>query len=557
MKKKYLLFVALAIVVLLTAGFVYQGYREKQAEKLAAEIAAKKLAEEQQRIAHMTKVVEQDTFYDGIFLDEVSLGGMSLAEASDHFRENAEAILSGLSVTLTYGEESWVFDHEDIQAQIDWEDKLNELYQLAREGELEQRYEQVEELKGKNIKMETTQSMNIELIRDEIYTITESLLIEPKNADINFYPSKSEKFSITKEESGQMVDADALYKQVEQIFLSGKPGTIAVEPQVVEADVKADDLKKATSKIVTFTTYMKGSTENRKSNIGLALKNMNGTKLYPGEIFSFNKAVGPRSEKTGFKPAGVIKADRSLQDGIGGGICQASSTLFNAAALAGLEIVERYHHAFPVSYLPPGLDATVSWGGANLRFKNNRDTPIFIHSYRDGDAAVVTIYGEPIPNNGKYKLVTKEISTSKAPEAEMRLDKTGEYVKKAGGTYEYVKSRPGIVMDTYRVLIENGKEVSRKLLVKNNYRPVKGIIYYTDAPAATPTPAPTTEPTPKPTTEPTTDPTQEPTDRPTQEPTDGPTQEPTDEPTQDPADEPTDESTNPEETTNQEDTDNL
>ncbi|NLB42657.1 MAG: hypothetical protein GX815_10465, partial [Clostridiales bacterium] len=486
MKKKYLLFVALAIVVLQTAGFVYQGYREKQAEELAVQLAAQKLEEERQRIAHMTEVVERDTFYEGTYLDDVSLGGMSLAEASDQFKKNAEYSLADIRVTLTYGDQSWVFTQENIQAEIDWEDKLKELYQLARVGELERRYEQVEELKEKAAKAETTQSVNVELIRDDIVAIAEGLLIEPKNANLSFSPGKKEKFSLTKEESGQMVDADALYKQVEQALLSGNPGTIAIEPEVVEAAVKADDLKNATSKIVTFTTYMKGSTENRKSNIGLALRNMNGTKLNPGDIFSFNQVVGPRSEKTGFKPAGVIKADRSLQDGIGGGICQASSTLFNAAALAGLEIVERYHHAFPVSYLAPGLDATVSWGGANIRFKNNRDTPVFIHSYRDGDSAVVNIYGEPLPNNGKYKLVTKEISISKAPEAEKRLDKNGEYVKKAGGTHEYVKSRPGIVIDTYRVLTENGKEVSRKLLVKNNYRPVKGIIYYTDAPVATP-----------------------------------------------------------------------
>lgn len=518
MKKKYLLFVALAIVVLLTAGFAYRGYKAKQAEELAAQ----KLEEERQRIAHMTEVVESDSFYEGTYLDEVSLGGLSLAEASDQFQKAEEAFLAGLNVTLTYGDKSWAFSHEDIQAEIDWESKLKELYELAREGELEERFEEVEALKEEPVKMGTTQTMHIELIYEDIAAIAESLSIEPKNANLSFFPDKKDKFSLSKEEDGQIVDADALYEQVEQAFLTGEPQSIAIEPQVAKATVKENDIKNATSKIVTFTTYMKGSTENRKSNIGLALKKINGTKLNPGEIFSFNGTVGPRSEKTGFKLAGVIKADRSLQDGIGGGICQASSTVFNAAALAGLEIVERYHHAYPISYLPAGMDATVSWGGTDFRFKNNRDTPVFIQSYRDGDAAVVAIYGEPIPNNGKYKLVTKEVSRTEAPEPEMRLDKKGKYVTKAGETYEYVKSREGIRIDTYRVLTENGKEVSRKLFVKNNYQPVKGIIYYTDKPEPA-TPKPTATPgigptaTPKP--EPTATPKPEPTATPKVEPT--------------------------------------
>ena len=541
MKKKYLLFVALTIVVLLTAGFVYQGFREKQAEALAAELAAKKLEEERQRIAHMTEVVERDSFYEGTYLDEIHLVGLSLAEASEQFQKIEENIFAGYSVTLTHGDESWVFTHEDIQAKIDWEQKLNGLYQLARKGELEERYEQVEQIKEKTVKIETNKTMNINLIRDDIATIAEGFFIEAKNADLIFRPGNKNMFTLTNEEDGQMVDAEALYQQAKQIFLSGKPGTITIEPVVVKAEVKASDLKNATSKIVTFTTYMKSSTENRKSNIGLALKNINGTKLYPGEIFSFNKIVGPRSEKTGFKPAGVIKADRSLQDGIGGGICQASSTIFNAAALAGLEIVERYHHAYPVSYLDYGLDATVSWGGADIRFKNDRDTPIFIQSYRNGDAAVVTIYGEPIPNNGKYRLVVKDISITNAPEAERRPDKTGEYVAAGKTEFEYVKSKPGIVADTYRVLTENGKEVSRKLLVKNNYRPVKGIIYYKDpAPTPTPTPGPTPTPTPGPTPTPTPGPTPTPTPGPTEDPTPGPTEDPTPGPTEDPTSEPTD-----------------
>jgi len=514
MKARYLLIIFLVIAALVTAGFAYKNYRDRLVEE--------------QWIAHMTDVVERNTFYDGLYLDDVSLGGLTYQEAADMFEKKAQEQLDSLKVTLVYKDQSWSFNYEDIKAHIDWEEKLNQLYQIAREGSLEDRYEQVENISKNNIHMETTLTMDITQVRDEINAIAESLSIEPVDAQIEFYPGKKEMFVITPEQSGQMVDADSLYSSVQQMFNSGEPGEITIEPIVVEAQYKKADLERATTKIVTFYTDMSGSTENRMHNIALALSKINGTKLNPGDVFSFNKIVGPRTEKAGYKLAGVIKPDKSLQDGIGGGICQASSTVFNAAAMAGLEIVERYHHSFPVSYLPAGLDATVSWGGADFKFKNNKNTPIFIRAFRSGTRAYVEIYGEPIPNNGQYKLVTGEVTVTKAPEPKRVKDTEGKYVKTAGGEYEYVKSRDGLRLNTYRVLYENGKKVSSELLVKNNYLPIQGIIYYRDG-AANPTPAPNngSNPTPKPTAKP------EETPKPTPAPTPKPTQEP--EPTETPS----------------------
>lgn len=481
MKKKYLLFGVLALVILLTAGFVYQNYREKQAQE--------------QWLAHMTDTVERNTFYEGIYLDDVPLGGLTLQEASDLFQKEVENRLNSLQAKLTYEDQSWLFTYEDIQAEIDWEDKLEELYNLAREGQLEDRYQQVEEIRENNVKELTILTMDISLIKSKIEEIAESLTVEPVDADIAFYPNEKDKFKLFPEQDGLKIDADELYKSVEQIFLAEKAGEIAIEPIAIEPEVRLADLEKATSKIVTFSTSMSGSSQNRMSNIALSFQKINGTKLNPGETFSFNEVVGPRTAKTGFKPAPVITADKSLQDGIGGGICQASSTLFNGAALAGLEIVERYHHSFPIAYLDAGRDAMVSWGGADLKFKNNRNSPIFIRTYCSGTKVVVEIYGEPIPNNGEYILTTKVTETIKAPAPKRIEDKKGEYVKKPGGEYQHVKSRMGLKVNTYRLLVENGKTVSSELFVTNYYRPIQGITYYREGePAPTPTPSPDPEP---------------------------------------------------------------
>jgi len=490
MKKRYILIGVLALALLVTAGFVYQNYKEKKAQE--------------QWIAHMTDTVERDTFYEGIYLDDIHLGGLTYQEAYDRIKKATEERLNNLKAELIYEDQKWAFTYEDIGAKIEWEEKLKELYNLAREGDLEERYKQVEAIRENGMKAQTELIMDITRIKSAIEEIAEQLTVEPVNADISFHPNKEQMFSLTPEQEGRKVDANELYRSVEEIFKSEQPGTVPIEPVVVEPEVRAADLENATSKIVTFSTSMSGSSENRISNIALALKKINGTKLNPGEVFSFNKVVGKRTAQAGFKLAPVIMADKSMQDDIGGGICQVSSTLFNAAAMAGLEIVERYHHSFPVAYLDPGLDATVTWGGADLKFRNNKNTPIFIRAYRSGSKACVEIYGEPIPNNGKYQLVTKVIETVKAPAPKRIEDTKGVYVKKPGGEYVHVKSRTGIKVNTYRVLIQNGKTVSSELLVTNYYRPVQGIVYYrNDKPETTPAPAPSTSPNDEQTQQPT------------------------------------------------------
>lgn len=488
MRKMIILLVLLIAAALLAAGFVYQNYREKQAQE--------------QWIAHMADTVERNTFYEGTYLDGKDLGGLTMQEARDIFEKKASEELEKLKVELTYEDQSWTFGWKDIGASIDWEDKLKELYSLAREGSLEERYRQVEEIREKGVRLETSLTKDISLIRDEIAKIAESLTIEPVDADIQFFPDKENKFSITPEKKGQTVDADALYESVEQILNSGEPGTVAIVPEPTEPKLLKADLEKATKRIVSFSTDLLDSSANRAHNVELSLKKINGLRLDPGEIFSFNESVGPRTKEAGFKTAPVIMPDKSMKDDWGGGVCQASSTVFNSAALAGLEIVERYHHSFPVAYLPAGTDATVTYGGADFKFKNNKSTPIFLHTYRKGNRVYVDIYGEPIPGNNSYKLVTELVETIKAPEPKRVLDTEGKYVTTAGGQKEHVKSRTGYRLNTYRVLYDaNGKKISSELLVKSFYQPIQGIIYYREG-GPTPTPTPGTgnpQPTPAPT----------------------------------------------------------
>ena len=132
--------------------------------------------------------------------------------------------------------------------------------------------------------------------------------------------------------------------------------------------------------MISAYTTKTTSDSNRNTNIRLACEAINGTALMPGETFSFNQTTGQRTTSKGYRSAGAIAAGQSIEE-VGGGICQVSSTLFNAVARADLQIVERSPHAWPSTYVGKGEDATVNWPNLDFKFKNNTDAPIFVITY--------------------------------------------------------------------------------------------------------------------------------------------------------------------------------
>src|SRR5205823_2528692 len=156
--------------------------------------------------------------------------------------------------------------------------------------------------------------------------------------------------------------------------------------------VTADHLGSINTVLAAYSTSMGGSSRNRRHNIQVACQAIDGTVLMPGEVFSYNDTVGPRSERAGFRTAPVI-IHGELVPGTGGGICQVSSTLYNVALLGGLKIVRRSHHQFPVHYVPPGRDATVAYGSLDLRFANSLPRPVALDVKTAGSRVVIHLYG--------------------------------------------------------------------------------------------------------------------------------------------------------------------
>lgn len=168
-------------------------------------------------------------------------------------------------------------------------------------------------------------------------------------------------------------------------------------------------------KIGEYRTYFNQNNKNRSNNILLATKAINNYVVFPGEKFSFNQAVGKRTGDKGYMPARVI-VEGEFSEGIGGGICQVSSTLFNAIDNAGLQTIQRYSHTRSVPYVPSGRDATVSWDGPDFSFKNKYNQPILIRATTQGGIVNITVYSSDminyetrkVPNASKH--ISKEIS---------------------------------------------------------------------------------------------------------------------------------------------------
>lgn len=220
------------------------------------------------------------------------------------------------------------------------------------------------------------------------------------------------------------------------------------------------------------TDYSKSSAE-RKSNIALAAKSLNNAFLDVGGEFSFNATIGARTEKRGYKNAKIIVKGEFVE-GVGGGVCQVSTTLYNAALLAGLKITEAHAHSLPVSYVKPSFDAMVNSGSADLKFVNKTHNPVIIKTYADGKTLNVKIYGEPMAENYQRKSVVKgEIE----PEYTIITDKDGEYPDLYLGERKIVKyGIKGVISEGFLIKTVNGKVVSNTRIRRDKYLAVGGVI---------------------------------------------------------------------------------
>jgi vancomycin resistance protein YoaR len=299
---------------------------------------------------------------------------------------------------------------------------------------------------------------------------------EPTDSRIRFRPYEAPMFTISKERVGYKVNEERLYYDVYNALKRGAAADVNVRVDVTEPARTADMWKACTYRRAAFSTGYESSNDNRKHNIKLALSKINGLEVADGAEFSFNQTVGSRTRQNGFVEAKIIR-DGEYVEGTGGGVCQASTTVYNAALRADMQIVKANSHSLVPSYVPPSMDAMVNAGSSDFRFKNTSGMPVFIKAYGTDSRIHVEFYGLKMP----YKIMTESVVISKTmpPPDKIKLDRAFEHVREDMPSGEQVRVSYGIQglsSEGYALYYKDGKLIEKKLIRKDVYKPAAGII---------------------------------------------------------------------------------
>lgn len=275
-------------------------------------------------------------------------------------------------------------------------------------------------------------------------------------------------------ECGEFVDIKQFYSDIFNSLCQGKREisiNIVTETYKDEFNIRNEFREKG-----CFSTKFSTSSPERKNNIRLALSKFDGIVLDEGEILSFNKTTGIRNEEAGYMAAKII-SNGTFVDGFGGGVCQVSTTLYNAALLSGLEIMEVHNHSLPVSYIEPSFDAMVNSGSSDLLIRNNTDGKLIFTTSFEGDVCKVKIFGK----KNKYKITRISEKTKIIPaEAEIidnNYEKYGINNLEIGETKRISYAKEGYFSNAYlNYYDERGNLIKTQKIRENRYNPTRGIV---------------------------------------------------------------------------------
>lgn len=355
---------------------------------------------------------------------------------------NSSYIIEGNNLILTKGKSGYAVNTEELEKLI-----LNNITDFKLEKE---------EI-DIPVFLKEPDEIDIEKIHTEIY----------KEAKDAYY--EKDPFTIFPHVVG--VDFDVSLEEAKSIVNSNEE-KVTIPLKVTMPNVTTNQIgtEAFPDLLATYSTTFSTSNTNRTTNIKLASNKINGVVLMPGEQFSYNTVVGQRTARAGFKSAAAYVSGKVVNE-IGGGICQVSSTLYNTALRANLEIIKRSNHRFATGYVPLSTDATVSWGGPEFIFKNSRKYPIKIVSTVTGGKIKVDIYG--CKEEVEYEVIIQSKTLQTIP---MKTEYRTNTSLPAGTTKTVQKGHAGYKSRAYRILKLNGSVVSKQLLSTDTYAQLSTII---------------------------------------------------------------------------------
>ena len=401
--------------------------------------------------------------HDHVYIGETDVSGMNEEEAKQALLAKVEEY-GEAKATIKVGEEATEATLQELGLSMDNVDKtVKQAISYGKQGSVWKRWNQIRKLKKENKVFDDDFALDTEKMSAVIAEKAQPLEVRAQNATIRHTGNG---FEITDEVEGTIIDTNTSIEKLTEYLNTEwdyKDLEFEVIQTVEEPEIRREDLESIQDELGSF--YTAAGSGTRVTNIARATELINGTVLMPGETYSVEQATVPYTEENGYVSGSAYENGQVVQN-IGGGLCQVSTTLYNAVLYAELEIVTRSAHSMIVTYVEPSRDAAIAEGLKDLQFKNSYDTPILIEGYLDGSNNLwFHIYGkETRPSNRsvEYESETLEV-----------IDYTTKYVADSGLTLGEMNSEGakinGRVAKLWKVVYEDGKEVSRKVMNNSRY----------------------------------------------------------------------------------------
>ncbi|MBW9170280.1 VanW family protein [Clostridium estertheticum] len=412
-------------------------------------------------------------YWDSLILPGVKIGnedltGKTRKEAQTIINDKYASDVMKKKITIVTDEKKYIIDYKMVEAKYNVDQTVEQALTYGKDGNMFQKYKAITHPVSKQIKL--TFEYNDKAVDKILKGIAKDIDKNAKNATIT--KDIGGQFFVTNDVIGKQLEVDKLKNDIKSkidVGVSKDDDYIKAAVKDIKPKISEAALKTINTRISRYTTNFGSSSEGRATNIALATGSINGKLLMPGDVFSFNDVVGERTALRGYKAAGVIIGDK-LEQGLGGGICQVSSTLYNAMLSTSIVSVERIHHTISSGYIPKGQDATVDYGNLDYKFKNTFEYPIYIEGFLSNGNIHFNIYSNSTLTKRTYEIVN-EVSEPTDPKTETIKDPT-----MYRGQSEIVKTGyAGFKVKVTRKTYENGNLVNTEIINQDTFHVINEV----------------------------------------------------------------------------------
>ena len=403
--------------------------------------------------------------------EHVTIGGVSVSGLTEE--QAAEAVAdyvaeqAGTELTLVADKKEVTVTAGELGLAVDATDAARKAMRYGASGNLLERFKDRQDIKaGKEKDFPIVYTADRRLIATVLENKTEDLT---QKAVEHSLKRENGEFVFIEGQDGVTIDQEASVEVVENYISSSfttGDGQIQLETIVEEPISSEEDLKSIKDVLGSYSTDYSASSGARANNVQNGTRLINGTILYPGETFSVAKALNPMTAENGYQEAPSYENGTTVMT-YGGGICQVSTTLYNAVIRAELEVVERSSHSMIVTYVKPSEDAAIAGDSKDFKFKNNQETPIYIEGYTNGGRIYFNIYGKEVRPAGRTVEFESEVLATTEPQTVYHADSSaafGSIIKTSGSAHTGYKAR------LWKIVKQDGKEVSRDVFNNSSYR---------------------------------------------------------------------------------------